>query len=44
MLSAAGSLRWLRDALGCSYAELLAEADRWPPGVEGLTLLPYLAG
>jgi xylulokinase len=44
MLSAAGSLRWLRDALGCSYDEVLAEAERWPPGAEGLTFLPYLAG
>jgi len=46
MLSAAGSLRWLRDALGSpdGYAALLAEAERWPPAVEGLSFLPYLAG
>jgi xylulokinase len=44
MLSAAGSLRWLRDAVGGSYEELVAEAERWPPGVEGLVFLPYLAG
>jgi xylulokinase len=46
MLSAAGSLRWLRDAVapGGDYAGLLAEAERWPPGAEGLTFLPYLAG
>jgi xylulokinase len=44
MLSAAGSLRWLRDVVGGSYEELVAEAERWPPGVEGLTFLPYLAG
>jgi xylulokinase len=44
MLSAAGSLRWLRDAVGGSYEELVAEAKRWPPGVEGLVFLPYLAG
>jgi xylulokinase len=44
MLSAAGSLRWLRDAVGGSYEELVAEAERWPPGAEGLTFLPYLAG
>ena len=45
MLSAAGSLSWLRDALGgVAYAELLAEAERWEPGVEGLLFQPYLAG
>jgi xylulokinase len=46
MLSAAGSLRWLRDAVapGGDYAGLVAEAERWDPGVEGLTFLPYLAG
>jgi xylulokinase len=44
MLSAAGSLRWLRDAVGGAYDELTAEAERWPPGVEGLTFLPYLQG
>jgi xylulokinase len=46
MLSAAGSLRWFRDACapGVPYKRLLAEAERWPPGVEGLTFLPYLAG
>jgi xylulokinase len=44
MLSAAGSLRWLRDALGSSYDDLLAGAERWSPGAEGLTFLPYLAG
>jgi xylulokinase len=46
MLSAAGSLRWLRDALGAraGYERLLSEAERWAPGVEGLTFLPYLAG
>lgn len=46
MLSAAGSLRWLRAALGggTPYDELTAEAGRWPPGCEGLTFLPYLAG
>jgi xylulokinase len=46
MLSAAGSLRWLRDALGTGtpYDELTAEAARWPPGTEGLVFLPYLAG
>jgi xylulokinase len=44
MLSAAGSLRWLRDLVGADYSELLAEAERWPPGVESLTFLPYLQG
>src|SRR5439155_16119341 len=44
MLSAAGSLRWLRDVLGGSYDGLVADADPWPPGTEGLTFLPYLQG
>jgi xylulokinase len=46
MLSAAGSLRWLRDALGngSGYDELTAAAQQWPPGTEGLTFLPYLTG
>jgi xylulokinase len=44
MLSAAGSLRWLRGAVGGTYEELTAEAERWPPGADGLTFLPYLAG
>jgi xylulokinase len=44
MLSAAGSLRWLRDVLGGTYDELVAEAERWPAGTEGLTFLPYLQG
>jgi xylulokinase len=45
MLSAAGSLRWLRDnAVGESYDELTREAAHWAPGVEGLLFQPYLAG
>jgi xylulokinase len=46
MLNAAGSLRWLRDALapGTSFDELTTEASRWSPGAEGLTFLPYLQG
>src|SRR4051812_43783547 len=46
MLSAAGSLRWLRDAMGAEagFGELVEEARGWEPGVEGLTFLPYLAG
>jgi xylulokinase len=46
MLSAAGSLRWLRDvaAPGVGFEELVGEAAAWEPGAEGLTFLPYLAG
>jgi xylulokinase len=46
MLSAAGALQWFHDALapGASFEQLVAEADEWPPGSEGLTFLPYLAG
>ena len=45
MLSAAGSLRWFRDAVvGESYEELIGEAERWPPGAEGVLFQPYLQG
>jgi xylulokinase len=46
MLSAAGSLGWLRNAVapGEPAEDVVAEAEPWPPGVEGLTFLPYLAG
>lgn len=46
MLSAAGSLRWYRDALapGTGFEELTAEAAAVPPGAEGLRFLPYLTG
>ncbi|MGH2914729.1 MAG: xylulokinase [Solirubrobacteraceae bacterium] len=46
VLSAAGSLRWLRDvtAPGVPYDELTAAAAAWAPGVEGLLFAPYLAG
>ena len=46
MLNAAGSLRWLRDALapGASFEELTAEAADWSAGADGLTFLPYLQG
>jgi xylulokinase len=46
MLTAAGSLRWLHDAVdpGGDVAALVEEAGAWDPGVEGLTFLPYLAG
>ena len=45
-LSAGGSFRWLRDALGASqtYDELTAQAATVPPGCEGLLFLPYLTG
>ena len=46
MLSAAGALRWFRDALAPreAYEQLVAEAESWAPGAEGLLFLPYLAG
>ncbi len=46
MLSAAGSLQWLRDRLApeTSFADLVAEAEAWVPGVDGLLFAPYLAG
>jgi xylulokinase len=46
MLSAAGALGWFRQAVGttATYDELTAEAVVWPPGAEGVTFLPYLAG
>jgi xylulokinase len=46
MLSAAGSLRWLRDTMAddIGYDDLLAAAEAWEPGVEGLLFAPYLAG
>jgi xylulokinase len=46
MLSAAGSLRWLRDTVAAEvgYDTLIAEAAQWPPGTEGLLFAPYLAG
>ena len=46
MLSAGGSLRWLRDVFGprVGYDELTAAAEEWPAGTEGLTFLPYLSG
>ncbi len=46
MLSAAGSLRWYRDALapGVDFDTLLAPAADVPPGSEGLLFLPYLTG
>jgi xylulokinase len=44
MLSAAGSLAWLRGVVGTAYGELDDEAARWAPGTEGLLFAPYLAG
>jgi xylulokinase len=46
MLSAAGSLQWLHDAVApeVEIDRLVAEAAAWPPGCEGLVFLPYLQG
>jgi xylulokinase len=46
MLSAAGSLRWFRDALapGMEFADLVAPAAGVPAGSAGLVFLPYLTG
>ncbi|HSK07904.1 MAG TPA: xylulokinase, partial [Acidimicrobiia bacterium] len=46
MLSAAGSLRWLRDALAPdqSFDTLVEGAGEVPAGSEGLLFLPYLTG
>lgn len=49
MLSAAGSLRWYRDALSDdtespTFDELVGEAASVPAGSEGLLFLPYLSG
>ncbi|HLQ48563.1 MAG TPA: xylulokinase, partial [Candidatus Dormibacteraeota bacterium] len=46
MLSAAGSLRWFRDALapGVAFADLAASAGEVPAGSDGLLFLPYLTG
>jgi xylulokinase len=46
MLSAAGSLRWLRDALAPneSFDTLVEGAGEVPAGSDGLLFLPYLTG
>jgi xylulokinase len=46
ILSAAGALSWLQAIVGGDVAieTLLAEAERWEPGAEGLTFAPYLSG
>lgn len=45
-LAAAGSLRWLRDTLfpGTDFDTITALAEKSPPGANGLTFQPYLAG
>jgi xylulokinase len=46
MLSAAGSLQWLRDTVApdASFDTLMCDASGWQPGCEGLLFAPYLAG
>jgi xylulokinase len=46
MLSAAGSLRWFRDALapGVAFGDLVSVAAEVPAGSDGLLFLPYLTG
>ena len=46
MLSAAGSLRWFRDALapGTDFDDLVAPAAEVPAASDGLWFLPYLSG
>jgi xylulokinase len=46
MLSAAGSLRWLRDAVAPerSFDDLVGMAAEVPAGSDGLLFLPYLTG
>ena len=44
MLSAAGSLRWLRDVVGGEESALVVEAESWRAGSEGVFFLPYLTG
>ena len=46
MLSAAGSMRWFRDAIapGIAFGDLAAAAGEVPAGSEGVIFLPYLSG
>jgi xylulokinase len=46
MLSAAGSLRWLRDSIAphLSFEQLVESAGEVRPGSDGLLFLPYLSG
>ncbi|XGV94455.1 MAG: xylulokinase [Leptolyngbya sp. BL-A-14] len=45
-LAAGGALRWYRDTLApdIPFADLMALADRSPPGAHGVLFLPHLAG
>lgn len=45
-LAAGGALQWFRDRVAPenSIAELLTEAEAVPPGSQGVTFLPFLAG
>ena len=44
MLSAAGALAWLQQTLQAPYETLVAEAETWDAGSEGVVFLPYLTG
>src|SRR5439155_662132 len=46
MLSAAGSLQWLRDIIApdSPFGTLVDEAAKWPPGCEGLLFAPRRSG
>jgi len=44
MLSAAGALAWFQQTVQTPYETLLAEAEGWDAGSEGLFFLPYLSG
>jgi len=46
MLSAAGSLRWFRDAIapGMDFGSLVEAGAEVPVGADGLLFLPYLSG
>jgi xylulokinase len=46
MLAAAGSLQWFHERLApdVPFPDLLAEAEEWGAGADGLVFLPYLAG
>ena len=43
-LSAGGSLSWWSETTGRGFDELVAEAEKAPPGAEGLLFLPHLSG
>ncbi|PZA07125.1 MULTISPECIES: xylulokinase [unclassified Meiothermus] len=44
MQNAGIALEWVLGVLGLDWATAYAEAQRVPPGCEGLTFLPYLTG